>query len=232
LIVRLASLLGFARNAQGRGRAAIESGSVARAVLVGLGAERGDEAERAVNQALILLADHELNASAFAVRVAASAGADLHACVSAGLATASGPLHGGSCDRVEALVVDAGSAAGARALVRERTGRDEALPGFGHALYPDGDPRAAPLLDTAAAIAPRSPGLRTVNALVDAAGDLGVAPPTVDVGLCALALALGLPPGSAVALFVMGRTAGWVAHMLEQRAAGFLLRPRARYVGP
>jgi citrate synthase len=116
--------------------------------------------------------------------------------------------------------------------VRERIGRGEALPGFGHPLYPDGDPRARVLLDSAAAIAPRCPALRTLTALAGAARDAGVAPPTVDLGLCALAFALGLPPGSAVSLFVMGRTAGWVAHMLEQREAGFLLRPRARYVGP
>src|SRR5262249_14598300 len=154
---------------------------------------------------------------AFAVRVAASARADLYACVSAGLAAASGPLHGGSCDRVEALVAEARSPAGARALVRARTDRGEALPGFGDMLYPDGDQRAEPLLRTAGALAPRSPALRTLLAVLDAAREHGVAPPTVDFGLVAVALALGLPPGSAVSLFVIGRTAGWVAHMLEQR---------------
>lgn len=230
LIPRMAALLGFAADPS-RARVAVR-GSVARAVLVGLGATASPEAERAVNQALVLLADHELNASAFAVRVTASAGADLYACISAGLAAASGPLHGGSCDRVEALVREASSASSARAFVRERVRRGEALPGFGHPLYPEGDPRAAPLLRAASALAPDHAPLRTLLAILDAARSLGLEAPTVDFGLVAVALALRLPPGTAASIFAMGRTAGWVAHTLEQREAGFLLRPRARYVGP
>jgi citrate synthase len=185
-----------------------------------------------VNQALVLLADHELNASAFAVRVAASARADLYACLSVGLAAASGPLHGGSCDRVEALVREAARASSPRAFVRDRLRRGEALPGAGHPLYPDGDPRTAPLLRAAEELAPRRASLRTLFAVLAAARDLGVEAPSVDFGLVALCLALGLPRGTAASLFAIGRTAGWVAHALEQREAGFLLRPRARYVGP
>jgi len=230
LVLRLAALLGFAAD-RGRARAAVASGSVARAVLVGHGGRVDPAAERAVNRALVLLADHELNASAFAVRITASAGADLYACFSAGLAAASGPLHGGSCDRVEALVADAGSAAGARAVVRALVRRGQDVPGFGHVLYPEGDPRAPPLLRAALELAPRAGSLRTLQALIDAMGELGGAPPTVDFGLVAIALALELPPGAAVSLFAIGRAAGWVAHVLEQRAAGFILRPRARYVG-
>ena len=186
-----------------------------------------------MNQALVLLADHELNASAFAVRVAASARADLYACLSAGLAAASGPLHGGSCDRVEALVREAARAASPRAFVRERLRRGEALPGMGHPLYPEGDPRAR--LCSSAAAGARSPARsarwRTLTGVLDAARDLGLPPPSVDFGLVAVALALRLPRGTAASLFVIGRAAGWVAHALEQREAGFLLRPRARYVG-
>jgi citrate synthase len=179
----------------------------------------------------VVSADHELNASAFAVRVAASAGADLYACVSAGLAALSGPRHGGSCDRVEALVAEAGSAARADAIVRGRMRRGEEIAGFGHPLYPEGDPRAEVLLETARDLAPRAEALSTVTALVDAMRDAGREPPTVDVGLVAIAAVLGLPPGSAAGLFAVGRAAGWIAHAFEQREAGFLLRPRARYTG-
>jgi citrate synthase len=243
LILRLASLLGFADDGS-RAEAAVASGRVAAAVLLGLGKPASPRAVRAVNQALVLLADHELNASAFAVRVAASARADLYACLSAGLAAASGPLHGGSCDRVEAVVRDAARAPNSHAFVRDRLRRGEALPGLSHPLYPNGDPRTAPLLRAAVEIAPRSTmggsrppnprraSLRTLLDVLAAAEALGAEAPTVDFGLVALCLALGLPRGTAASLFAIGRTAGWVAHTLEQREAGFLLRPRARYVGP
>jgi citrate synthase len=231
LILRIAALVG-APSDRARAGAALASGSVARALLVSFGVDGGPRAARAVDQALVLLADHELNASTFAVRVAASVGADLGACVSAGVAAASGVLHGTASERVEGVVAEAGSPRGARRVAAALLGRGEAIVGFGHRLYPDGDPRCPPLLETAARLAPRSHALATLRALVDAVRDLGGPPPTVDVGLVALASALGLPRGSAAALFAVGRSAGWVAHALEQREAGFALRPRARYVGP
>ena len=214
--------------------AALREESVATSVLTALGTRKRASkiALAAVNKALVLSADHELNASAFTVRVAASAGADLYACVSAGLATLSGPEHGGACDRIEALAAEAGRPDRARAVVRDRTRRGEAIPGFGHKLYPAGDPRTAPILAAAEEIAPRSPGLRTLLALADAMASSGREPPSIDLALVALAEALGAPPGSAAALFAIGRSAGWIAHALEQREAGFMVRPRARYTGP
>jgi citrate synthase len=199
---------------------------VARTLIVGLGGADKPAAVRAVDAALVLMADHELNASTFAARVAASAGADLYACVSAALATLSGPRHGGVCDRIEALIAEAGGEPRrARQVVRDRLRRGEGVPGFSHPLYPDGDPRAVPLLAAARALGGRRAGV--VFALADEIGE----PPTVDMGLVALAVALGLSRGAATALFAVGRAAGWIAHALEQRAAGYLLRPRARYTG-
>ncbi|APR87360.1 Citrate synthase (si) [Minicystis rosea] len=232
LILRMAALLGFTGESHAQAREAAAAESVARAALIGLGARPTARAERAVDRALVLIADHELNASAFTVRVAASARADLYACVSAGLATLSGPRHGGVCDRVEALVAETKHPARARQVIEERMRNGAGVPGFGHPLYPAGDPRATAMLAAAIEIAPRNAGVATMRALVEAMHALGHEPPTSDIGLVSLTLALGLPPGSAAALFALGRTAGWVAHAFEQREAEFLLRPRARYVGP
>ena len=125
---------------------------VARALLATLGAHRtGRGPEEALGRALVLVADHELNASTFAARVAASAGASLLACLAAAMATVSGDRHGGQCDRVEALL-SAASRAGASRSLRTLLRRAEVPPGFGHPLYPDGDPRAGPLLEAARSI--------------------------------------------------------------------------------
>ncbi|WAS91226.1 citrate/2-methylcitrate synthase [Nannocystis punicea] len=231
LIVRMAALAGAGLDVE-QVRPALAEADVAGALLVSLGAPATARARQVMGRALVLSADHELNASAFAVRVAASAGADLYACVCAGLATLSGPRHGGMADRVEALVTEVGKPERARAVVQERARRGEEIPGFGHPLYPDGDPRAAALLAAAVEHAPRSPRVRTIHAIACAMRDAGRERPNFDVGLVALGAALGLPPRTTVAIFAVGRAAGWLAHAFEQRAAGFLLRPRARYVGP
>jgi len=215
-----------------RAREALAAPSIAQAVCVALDLPRKVAAREAIDRALVLVADHELNASAFTARVAASAGCDLYTCVQAALAVVQGPEHGGACDRMEALVAETGKPERAAATVRDRARRGEALSGFGHRLYPRGDPRGPPLIAAAEGLAPRATGVRIVSALVEAMRGLGHAGPTVDCGLVALCSALGLPPGSAVGLFALGRSAGWIAHAMEQREAGYMLRPRARYVGP
>jgi citrate synthase len=196
-----------------------------------LGARPTAKRLAAVDAVLVLTADHELNVSALAARVAASAGADLYACVAAALAALSGPRHGGVCDRVEALIRECKRPSGARAVVRGRTRRGEPIPGFGHPLYPDGDPRARAMLSLARKLAPRANAVRTADALVAAMRDADQEPPTMDLGLVAVAGALGMRPGSAAALFAIGRAAGWIAHVFEQRRANFMVRPRARYIG-
>jgi citrate synthase len=220
LVLRMAALAGAGTDAT-RVRAALAEGTVARALLVALGVRPTERSERAMDAALVLCADHELNASAFAVRVAASAGADVFACVSAGLATLSGPRHGGAVDRVEALIAEVERPERAAAAVRDRVRRGEDVPGFGHPLYPAGDPRARELLALAGSLAPRSRAVLTVQAIVETMATGRRERPNLDVSL-----------RTAVAIFAVGRVAGWVAHAFEQRAAGFLLRPRARYVGP
>lgn len=188
------------------------------------------EAAAALDAALILWADHELNVSSFAARVAASAQADVYACVSAGLAALSGPRHGTHCERVGALVAEIGRPERAEAVVHARIRRGEALPGFGHPLYPAGDPRAVALLGVARTLG-TPPRVEAALALIEVAARELEAAPNIDLGLIALTEALGLPPREAPGLIAVGRTAGWVAHALEQYAAGALIRPRARFVG-
>jgi len=184
----------------------------------------------AIDEALVLCAEHGLNASSFAARVAASAGASLDAAVSAALATLTGDRHGGMVPRIEAFLGSFGSVSEVVANVRRVLDEGGVVPGFGHPLYPAGDPRTPPLLERAASLGGRATAPE-VFALVDAMALAGAGAPTVDYGLVALARALELPEGGAFALFAIGRSAGWIAHALEQREQGFLLRPRARYVG-
>ncbi|MBX7196822.1 MAG: hypothetical protein K1X94_32525, partial [Sandaracinaceae bacterium] len=202
-------------------------------------------ARRAMDAVLVALADHELNASTFAARVTAIAGADLQARLAAGLAAVSGPRHGGACDRVEALVHEVGTEHGStrrltsavEAVIDARLGRGEAVAGFGHPLYPAGDPRARVLLAVARDLVRErgergsSRAARTMLAIVDHMASIGGEPPSVDAGSVAITLALGAPRGTSAALFALGRTAGWVAHVLEQRGSATLLRPRARFTG-
>ncbi len=182
------------------------------------------EAAEALRRALVLLADHELNASTFAARVTASTGASLAASALAGLAALSGPLHGGIAGRVRNLVEESGRI-GPQAAVAGRIARAGPIPGFGHPLYPEGDPRAAALM-AAFDLPPAYGALK--RAVEDVTGEAA----NIDFLLTALAERFDLPQDAPFALFAVARTAGWLAHAVEQVQTGALIRPRARYVGP
>jgi citrate synthase len=176
-----------------------------------------------IRRCLVLLADHELNASTFVARVVASTGATPYAVVAAALGALSGRRHGGASARAEALFAEIGDSGEAMPLMAARLARGEDLPGIGHPLYPDGDPRARAIIAALPAAA---------AAAAAAARQLTGDHPNVDFALGAAVSALGLPRGSALALFLVGRTVGWIAHAIEQCESGTLIRPRARYTGP
>ena len=174
--------------------------------------------------ALVLLADHELNASTFAARVTASTGASLAACALAGLAALSGPLHGGMSHRVQ-VFVDEARRLGPDAAVAARLAMGANLPGFGHPLYPEGDPRARCLLSAMRT----HPDLSTLETTVRrATGEQA----NIDFALTALTDLLHLPSDAPFQIFAVARCTGWIAHAMEQSRTGALIRPRARYVGP
>ncbi len=210
--------------------AALRAPSIAAALCCALGVSAAHTV--AVDRALVLCADHELNASTFAARVVASTGAGMHACVAAALAALSGPRHGGLTERVEVLLDEVGSFAQVGRALGARFSRGASVHGFGHPLYPDGDPRGRALLDALSVEASLPPRVLMLLEIVRCMHEAGHPPPILDIGLVATASAVGLPRGGAAALFAVGRCAGWVAHAREQAATGTLLRPRARYTGP
>lgn len=186
---------------------------------------------RLLDTVLVLLADHELNASTFAARVAASTGADPYAVVSAALATLSGPRHGTAALAAGRFLAEVGRPAAAAGAVRALRERFQLPPGFGHRAYLHGpDPRGVPLFELAERLAPEHPLVKTSRAVVAEVASAG-AHPNVDFGFVTLAAALEVPLAATAAWFAIGRCAGWLAHATEQRATGSLLRPRARYVG-
>jgi citrate synthase len=177
-----------------------------------------------LRRALVMLADHELNASTFAVRVTVSTGAALSAAVLSGLATLTGPLHGSAWRSVAALT-EAASSAGAEQAIRRLLLRGNKPVAFGHPLYPDGDIRAQVLLSSF----DMPPVFREVR---QAGEEMVGEKVNVDFALAAMTAAFDLPEEAPIIVFALARTAGWLAHAMEQIESGHLIRPRARYVGP
>ncbi|MBV8888842.1 MAG: citrate synthase family protein [Alphaproteobacteria bacterium] len=183
-----------------------------------------------LRRCLVLLADHELNASTFVARCVASTGATPYGVVSAALSALSGRRHGGASARAEALLHELAQSSDPMPVMAARLARDEELPGMGQPLYPEGDPRGLAIL---AAVGVALPQARSrIEGAVAAARQLTGKHPNVDFALAAAATALGLPAGAALGLFVVGRSVGWIAHAIEQYESGVLIRPRARYTGP
>jgi 2-methylcitrate synthase len=195
-------------------------------------------ATRAFDVALVLHADHELNASTFAARVAAATLTDIHSAVVAGIGTLKGPLHGGANAEVMKMLLELGDSATPEKIettIRAKLARKEKIPGFGHRVYHTMDPRAVHLRQMS-----RDLGRRVgqphwfemserIEAVVKAEKKLN---PNVDFYSASTYHALGIPTGLFTPIFAVSRCAGWTAHVLEQLSNNRLIRPRAEYTGP
>ncbi|MCC6920657.1 MAG: citrate synthase family protein [Alphaproteobacteria bacterium] len=186
------------------------------------------EAADLLRRALVLIADHELNASTFAARVAVSTGTSVYDALSAALTTLKGPRHGGASTRAVRFIARL-AASDAETEIKDLRAMGERLPGFGHMLYRAADPRAVALLK---ALTAAGADRRLTEGVVTAAYEIAGVDPNIDFAHGVMAHFLGLPPLAELTIFAIGRTAGWTAHAMEQRATGQLIRPRARYVGP
>ncbi|MGH3380007.1 MAG: citrate/2-methylcitrate synthase, partial [Actinoallomurus sp.] len=196
-------------------------------------AEPRPELVGALRSALILLADHELAASTLAVRVAASVRADPYAAVGAGLGVLGGTLHGGVSLGVEALFAEIPEPGQAARVIRERLRRGEPIPGFGgRTIYQGGDGRERCLLDIVRAAAPGHERLAVAEAVLTEARARRLAEPNSDLALATLVAVAEMTKGAGEAVFAVARTAGWLAHALEEYAREAPIRPRAVYTGP
>ncbi|MFM0223672.1 citrate synthase [Paraburkholderia dipogonis] len=204
--------------------------SLAAWALRASGAPVTPQAVQAVNSTLVILADHELTPATFAARVAASIDAGLCNCVAAAISAHVGYSTGAVTDRVETQLFDdpRGGVSNSRLeLVRTR---GASLYGFNHPLYPAGDPRAEWILSLASRCGDNDPAVRKTLKVLERLRDEDGMTPGLALALVPLTRALGMPGGSATALWILGRTAGWCAHVVEQRMQAFMLRPRAKYI--
>jgi citrate synthase len=229
---RIMSVLPLA-VARGRPGGAAGAGMAPRLASVGLHAPAAEWEIATLDRILVACAEHELNASTFAARVVASTGADLYASVLAALCSLSGPIHGGACDRIEQMFAQIDAGTRLEECLAAFSVKWRLPPGFGHAIYPAGDPRAVLLKKEAAEIA-RHRGRRlfeTALRIEETVWRRERLRPNLDFYLTVCARMLGFARGLPAAIFAVGRAAGWIAHSLEQYADNRLIRPRMRYRG-
>ena len=199
------------------------------------GARPSPEAVRAFDMALVLHADHELNASTFAARVTAATLADMHSAITSAIATLKGPLHGGANEAVMKMLLEIGSLDGVDDYVHAKLARKEKIMGFGHRVYHTEDPRATHLREMSKALAESSGETRwydmsrRIEKLMNEEKKLNS---NVDFYSASVYYMLGVPIDLFTPIFAVSRVSGWTAHVLEQYEHNRLIRPRAEYIGP
>jgi citrate synthase len=190
---------------------------------------RAERAERLLNAVLILTLDHEINVSSFTARVVASAGSNLYEVVNAAMCAFSGSRHGRTSERAELVIRELEVAGSAGALIHARLRAGEEMPGFGHPLYPDGDPRARLILRLLAEDFPAE--FAEIQRKINDSEDALHQAVNLDLAVAVVSKVLRLPVHSGFHLFALGRMDGWIAHAVEQHQSGEFIRPRARYTG-
>ena len=199
------------------------------------GAKPTAEAKRAFDMALVLHADHELNASTFAARVTAATLADMHSAITSAVATLKGPLHGGANEAVIQMLLEIGSLERVDDVLREKLARKEKIMGFGHRVYHTEDPRATHLRAMSKALAESSGETRwydmsrRIEKIMNEEKRLHS---NVDFYSASVYYMLRIPPDLFTPIFAVSRISGWAAHVLEQYEHNRLIRPRAEYIGP
>ncbi len=194
-----------------------------------------ETSRRALDVSLILYAEHEFNASTFACRVCAATLSDFYSCITAGIGTLRGPLHGGANEAAMALIQRFKTRKEARAAVLEMLANKQKIMGFGHAVYKHNDPRHMIVKEWSKRLSPSAPDgylfevSDEIEAVVKEEKNLF---PNVDFSSASAYHFLAIPTAHFTPIFVMARTAGWSAHIQEQRANNKLIRPNAEYIGP
>jgi 2-methylcitrate synthase len=230
----------WGRLQEGRGPIAPDPamGHAANFLYMLTGDRPNSTAIKAFDVALILHADHELNASTFAGRVAAATLTDMYSAVVAAIGTLKGPLHGGANAEVMKMLLELGQDASAERVdefVRGKLARKEKIPGFGHRVYKTEDPRATHLRQMSRDLGKRAGSTAwydmsmRIEALVKGDKKLN---PNVDFYSASTYYTLGIPIDLYTPIFAVSRMSGWTAHILEQYANNRLIRPRADYTGP
>ncbi len=199
------------------------------------GEKPSDRHVHAMDVSLILYAEHEFNASAFAARVICSTLSDLHSSITGAIGTLKGPLHGGANERALEVLLSVGSAEKANQWIHDALARKERIMGFGHRVYKTGDPRAKYLKTLTVQLAKETGHEdleRTADIIESVVMQEKQLPANVDWPCARLYHYLGLPIHLFTPLFVVARTVGWSAHVIEQLDNNRLMRPRSLYVGP
>lgn len=214
----------------------LENASIAENFLYMLEGKAPDSiAVRALDKALVLHADHELNASTFAARVTVATLSDIYSGVVSAIGTLKGPLHGGANEAVMAMLEEIGSIDRVEEYVRRKLENREKLMGFGHRVYKNGDPRAKHLQAMSYELGKLTGNLKWYNMSVkmeELVANLKGLKPNVDFYSASVYTSLGIPRDLFTPIFAISRTSGWTAHILEQYENNRLIRPRAEYVGP